>query len=183
MLKRCSWCSLSNPVYIEYHDTEWGVLNLDDKYLFEMLILESFHAGLSWEIVLNKRENFRKAFDDFDINKIINYNSKKIDEILNDSGIIRNKLKINATISNAKIFKDIQAECGSFSGYLTSWTKSKIYFEIGNVRSELSDNISKDLIKRGMKFVGSVIIYAYLQAIGIINSHDKDCYLYKNTKS
>ena len=154
----------------------------DDKYLFEMLILESFQAGLSWECILNKREAFRKAFDNFDIDKICNYNENKVNELMNNKDIVRNKLKINATISNAKIFKKIQLEYGSFYNYIKKFTDGKIIFENNKVTSELSDAISKDLKKQGMKFVGSTIIYSYLQAVGIINSHENECFLYKNNK-
>ena len=176
---RCKWCNLNNPLYVEYHDNEWGILNKDDKYLFEMLILESFQAGLSWECVLNKRESFRKAYDDFDIDKIVNYDDKKITELINNKDIIRNRLKINASINNAKIFKDIINEYDSFYKYLCKFTKGKIIYEIGKTTNKLSDAVSKALIKRGMKFVGSVIIYSYLQAIGIIYSHDENCFMCK----
>ena len=178
-MKRCKWCNEKNEKYIKYHDEEWGVLNLDDKYLFEMLILESFQAGLSWECVLNKRDAFRKAFCDFDIDKVILFDEKKKEELYNNKDIIRNKLKINSAINNAKIFKSIQEEYGSFRAYLKEFTNEKIIYENDKVTSELSDKISNDLIKRGMKFVGSIIIYSYLQAIGIINSHEEDCFLYK----
>ena len=144
-----------------------------------MLILESFQAGLSWECVLNKREDFIKAYDDFDIDKICNYDNNKIEKLLLNEKIIRNKLKINTSIKNAKIFKDIQKEYGTFYNYLKTFTKGKTVYEIDKATSELSDSISKDLQKRGMKFVGSTIIYSYLQAIGVIYSHDKDCFLYK----
>ncbi len=176
---RCRWCNLKNPTYITYHDEEWCKPNFDDKYLFEMLILESFQAGLSWECVLNKREDFIKAYDDFDIDKICNYDNNKIEKLLLNEKIIRNKLKINTSIKNAKIFKDIQKEYGTFNNYLKTFTKGKTVYEIDKTTSELSDSISKDLQKRGMKFVGSTIIYSYLQAIGVIYSHDKDCFLYK----
>ena len=179
-MTRCKWCNLKNPKYIEYHDNEWCKINTDEHYLFEMLILESFQAGLSWECVLNKREDFKVAFDNFDIEKICNYNDKKIEELLQNEKIIRNKLKIKAAINNSKIFKDIQKEYGSFYNYLNTFTKNKIIYEIDKTTNELSDKISKDLQKRGMKFVGSTIIYSYLQAIGIIYSHDKECFLYKN---
>lgn len=179
---RCSWCNLNNPKYVKYHDEEWGVLNLDDDYLFEMLILESFQAGLSWECVLNKRESFKKAYDNFDIFKVSLYTDKKINELMNNKDIIRNKLKIKASINNAKIFKSIKQEYGSFSNYLKTFTKGKIIFEIGKTTNELSDAISKDLKMRKMTFVGSTIIYSYLQAIGIIYSHEKDCFMYKELK-
>lgn len=178
-MNRCFWCNHDNPLYIEYHDHEWGILNLNDEYLFEMLILESFQAGLSWECILNKRENFRKAYDNFDIDKVINYDDTKINELLNNKGIIRNKLKICASINNAKIFKNIIAKYGTFSNYLKSFTKGKIIYETGKTTNKLSDDISKDLQTKGMKFVGSTIIYSYLQAIGIINSHEPNCFMYQ----
>ena len=177
---RCKWCNLSNPKYIKYHDNEWCKPNFDDKYLYEMLILESFQAGLSWECVLNKRENFREAFDNFDIDKIRYYNDAKVRELLKNEKIIRNKLKINATINNSKIFKKIQNEFGSFYGYLNTFIKDKIIYEIDKSTNQLSDNLSKDLQKREMKFVGSTIIYSYLQAIGVIYSHEKECFMYKD---
>lgn len=179
-MKRCKWCNLNNPIYIEYHDKEWGVMNINDDYLLEMLILESFQAGLSWECVLNKRESFRLAYDNFNIDKICNYTENKIKELSENKDIIRNKLKIKASINNAKIFKSIQKEFGSFSNYLKTFTKDNIIYETDKTTNFLSDDISKDLIKRGMKFVGSTIIYSYLQAIGIIYSHEKECFLYKN---
>lgn len=176
-MTRCKWCNLKNELYVKYHDEEWCKPNFDEQYLFEMLLLESFQAGLSWECVLNKREDFRKAFDNFDIDKIIKYDDEKIAELLSNEKIIRNKLKIKASINNAKIFKDIQKEYGSFYQYLKTFTKDKIAYEIGKTTSELSDNLSKDLQKRGMKFVGSTIIYSYLQAIGVIYSHEEECFL------
>lgn len=179
MKKRCAWCNLKNQKYVEYHDNEWGVANFDDKYLFEMLILESFQAGLSWECVLNKRDSFRQAYDNFDLEKICNYDEKKKQELISNAEIIRNKLKVNASVNNAKIFRDIKNEFGTFYNYLKTFTNGETYYEVGLTSSELSDKISKDLKKRGMKFVGTTIIYSYLQAIGIINSHDKDCFMYK----
>ena len=176
---RCKWCNLQNPRYIKYHDEEWCQPNFNDQYLFEMLILESFQAGLSWECVLNKREDFRKAYDNFDIDTICNYDNKKIQELLSNEKIIRNKLKINASINNARIFKDIQKEYGTFYNYLIKSTEGKTFYEIDKTTSELSDKISKDLKKKGMRFVGSTIIYSYLQAIGVIYSHDKECFMYK----
>ena len=176
---RCKWCNLNNTRYIEYHDNEWCKPNFDDKYLYEMLILESFQAGLSWECVLNKRDDFRKAFDNFDIDKVCEYTEEKVQELLKNEKIIRNKLKINAAINNSKIFKEIQNECGTFYKYITAFTKGEILYEINKTKNELSDKISKDLQRRGMKFVGSTIIYSYLQAIGVIYSHDKECFLYK----
>ena len=180
-MKRCKWCNLNNPKYIEYHDNEWCKPNFDDKYLFEMLILESFQAGLSWECVLNKREDFRKAYDNFDIDKICNYDDTKIQGLLNNDKIIRNKLKIKASITNSKIFKSIQNEYGSFYNYLKTFMNQDIIYETDATTNDLSDNISNDLRKRGMRFVGSTIIYSFLQAVGIIYSHDKECFLSANT--
>lgn len=179
MKKRCAWCNLKNQKYVEYHDNEWGIANFDDKYLFEMLILESFQAGLSWECVLNKRDSFRQAYDNFDLEKVCNYDEKKKQELISNAEIIRNKLKVNASVNNAKIFRDIKNEFRTFYNYLKTFTNGETYYEVGQTSSELSDKISKDLKKRGMKFVGTTIIYSYLQAVGIINSHDKDCFMYK----
>lgn len=170
---------MKNPLYVEYHDNEWGIENHDDGYLFEMLILESFQAGLSWECILNKRENFRAAYDNFDLDKVCAYDNDKINELYENKGIVRNKLKINASVSNARIFRDIAAEFGSFDNYLKSFTGGKVLYETDKTTNPLSDSISADLKKRGMKFVGSTIIYSFLQAVGIIYSHDKDCDLYR----
>ena len=180
--KRCKWCNLKNPLYVEYHDTEWCVPNFDDKYLYKMLILESFQAGLSWDCVLNKRESFREAYDDFDLDKVISYDDNKVKELLSNAGIIRNRRKIVASINNSKIFKAIACEYGSFYNYLRTFTNDTTIYETDKTTNDLSDAISKDLQNRGMTFVGSVIIYSYLQAIGVIYSHDKDCYLYKSTE-
>ena len=176
---RCKWCNLNNPKYIEYHDNEWCKPNFDDKYLYEMLILESFQAGLSWECILDKRESFKIAYDNFDIDKVCYYDNEKIEKLLNNKNIIRNKLKINASINNSKIFKEIVKEYGTFYDYLKSFTHNTVIYEINKTTNDLSDKISKDLQKRGMKFVGSTIIYSYLQAIGVIYSHDKECFMYK----
>lgn len=176
---RCKWVDLKSETYIKYHDEEWGVASYDDGYLFEMLVLESFQAGLSWITILNKRENFRKAFDSFDYTKIASYDEEKIKELLQNEGIIRNRRKVTAAIDNAKIFMKIQKEYGSFSKYIWSFTNNEIIKnEDDNLKttSELSDNISKDLHKRGMRFVGSTIIYSYLQAIGIIDDHEIACF-------
>lgn len=175
---RCKWCNEKNNLYVTYHDNEWCKLNTDDHYLFEMLILESFQAGLSWECILNKREAFRYAYDNFDIDKIVKYDDSKINELMNNKNIVRNKLKIKASINNAIIFKDIVSEYGSFYNYLKTFNEDIIY-EVDKTTNKLSDDISKDLISRGMKFVGSTIIYSYLQAVGLIYSHDKECELYK----
>ena len=178
---RCKWCNLKNPLYVKYHDEEWGILRTDDQYLYEMLVLESFQAGLSWECVLNKRESFRKAFDSFDIEKIINYSDDKILELTHNKDIVRNKLKIRATVSNSKIFKEIAKDYGSFYNYLCTFTNGDVFTETNLTHSPLSDSISADLQRRGMKFVGTVIIYSYLQAIGIINSHEKSCFLHNES--
>ena len=180
-MERCKWCNLNNPLYVKYHDEEWSVLNTDEHYLYEMLILESFQAGLSWECVLNKRADFEVAYDNFDIDKVVEYDESKIEELINNPRIIRNKLKIKASINNSIIFKSIQKEYGGFYNYLLTFSKGKIIYEYDKTTNELSDALSKDLIKRGMKFVGSTIIYSYLQAIGIINSHFKYCFLYNKT--
>ena len=180
---RCGWC-LGDPIYEAYHDTEWGVPVKDDATLFEFLILETFQAGLSWITILRKRENFRKAFDNFDYKKIVNYNQKKIDSLLEDAGIIRNKLKIKATISNAEALIDIQKEFGSFSNYIWAFTNDKpIKNKVKNYKeapptTALSDTISKDLKKRGFKFVGSTVIYAHMQATGMVNDHEVTCFRY-----
>ena len=179
-VKRCKWCNLKNQKYITYHDEEWCQPNFEDHYLYEMLILESFQAGLSWECVLNKRDAFRKAYDGFDLEKICAYDEQKICELLENKDIIRNRLKINASINNSRIFKEILGTYGSFYNYLKQFTKDEIIYETDKTTNDLSDMISKDLQKRGMKFVGSTIIYSYLQAIGIIYSHDKDCFMHKN---
>ena len=175
-MNRCKWAMNVNEIYTKYHDEEWGESVHDDQRLYEMLILESFQAGLSWSCILNKRENFRKAFDNFDIDKITNYDETKIQELQKNEGIIRNKLKIKATINNSKIFKEIQKEYGSFDKYIWSFTNNKTIYEFDKVSSELSDTISRDLKKRGMTFVGTIIIYSYLQAVGIINSHEPKCF-------
>ena len=177
--KRCKWCNLKNPIYVKYHDFEWCVPSFKDDYLYEMLILESFQAGLSWECVLNKRENFRKAYDNFDLEKVVCYGEDKVKELLEDKGIIRNKYKVKASINNSKIFRDISTEYGGFYNYIKSFSGGKIIYENDKTTNVLSDKISADLKKRGMKFVGSVIIYSYLQAIGVISSHEKDCFLYQ----
>lgn len=174
---RCRWAKPDNPLYVKYHDEEWGIPVHDDKKLFEMLILEGFQAGLSWECILGKRDAFYRAFDSFEAEKVAEYSEDKLSALQSDSGIIRNRLKIRAAVNNARIFLDIQRERGSFDRYLWSWTDGKTVYETGRSSSPLSDALSKDLKKRGMKFVGSVIIYAYLQAVGVICSHEPDCFL------
>lgn len=180
-MKRCFWVDEKSEIYTKYHDEEWGIPKHDDHELFELLILESFQAGLSWITILKKRENFRKAFDNFDIQKVANYNNGKIAELLSNTGIIRSKNKILSAINNAKIFMQIQKDFGSFANYIWSFTDNKILKNTtGKIitSSSLSDKISKDLKKRGMKYVGTVIIYSYLQAIGIIDDHDQNCFKY-----
>ena len=181
-MKRCFWVDEKSEIYVKYHDEEWGIPKYDDKELFELLILESFQAGLSWITVLKKREAFREAFDDFDVIKVSKYDEKKVTELLNNEKIIRSRGKINAAINNAKIFIEIQKEFGSFSNYIWSYTDNKIIKRKSNealpTSTPLSDKISKDLKKRGMKYVGTVIIYSYLQAIGIVNDHDENCFKY-----
>ena len=175
-MNRCKWVNDKNELYIKYHDEEWGKPSYDDRYLFEMLLLESFQAGLSWECILNKRESFRKAFDNFDYKKIARYTDKKISELLENKNIVRNKLKIKASVINAKVFMDIQKEYKTFCKYIWHFTEGKVIKNTDGIihtTSSLSDEISKDLQTRGMKFVGSTIIYSYLQAIGVINEHEK----------
>lgn len=174
---RCGWANPKNPRYIQYHDEEWGVPVHDDQVLFEMLILESFQAGLSWECVLNKKEAFRRAFDGFDLETVCGYDENKMEALRQDEGIIRNRRKIRAAVDNARIFKKIVTEYGSFDSYLWGYTEGKVVYENDRVSSPLSDAISRDLIRRGMKFVGTTIIYAYLQAVGVIYSHEEGCYL------
>ena len=174
---RCNWAG-SEEIYIKYHDEEWGVPTHDDKELFEMLVLESFQAGLSWITILKKRENFKKAFDDFDVVKVANFDEDKVNELLENEGIIRHKGKIASAINNAQRFIEIQEEFGSFDEYIWSFTDGKIIKAEFLTESELSKHISKDLKKRGMKFVGPTIIYSYLESIGIIDNHQKECYKY-----
>jgi len=176
---RCRWCNLQNPIYIRYHDEEWGHPQYDDQKLFELLILESFQAGLSWEIVLNKRENFRSAFDDFNPEKISHYDESKILTLLTDPGIVRNRRKIEAAICNAAVFLQIQRQWGGFHRYIWHFTNGKTIYEVDKTCSDLSDQISFDLKKRGMRFVGTTIVYSYLQAIGIIYSHEQTCFLHR----
>lgn len=177
--QRCFWANPKNPRYVRYHDEKWGVPVHDDRELFAMLILEGFQAGLSWECVLNKMDTFRAAFDGFDAAKIAGYTPEKLEQLRQDPGIIRNKLKIQAAVVNARAFLAIQQEWGSFDKYLWHWTKGRTLYETGLTHSDLSDGLSKDLKKRGMKFVGTTIIYSYLQAVGVINSHEEGCFRYR----
>ena len=178
MMKRCFWVNMRNPAYIRYHDEEWGTAKFDDDILFEMLVLESFQSGLSWITVLRKRESFRTAFDDFNLDKIIDYDDEKVIKLLENENIIRHEGKIRATINNAKVFREIQKEYGSFSDYIWGFTDGEIIKAEYKTKSDLSDKIAKDLKKKGMKFVGSTTVYSYLEAIGIIDNHAKDCFRY-----
>ena len=185
---RCPWC-MSSELMIDYHDKEWGVPVHDDALHFEYIVLDSFQAGLSWSTILNKRENFRKAFDNFDYKKIVRYNDKKIQKLLNDPGIIRNRLKILATITNAKAFVNVQKEFGSFDKYIWQFTDGKIIRNSWKThkrvpaRNSASDAMSKDLYERGFKFVGSTICYAYMQAAGMINDHLDTCFRKNSRKA
>jgi DNA-3-methyladenine glycosylase I len=173
--KRCTWAG-SNETYIRYHDEEWGVPTHDDRLLFEMLVLESFQAGLSWITILKKRENFKKAIDDFIDRKVAGYDDEKVEELRMNEGIIRHKGKINAAINNAQRFIEIQDEFGSFDKYIWGFTNGEIIKAEFLTESDLSRHISKDLKKRGMKFVGPTIVYSYLESIGIIDNHQKECF-------
>lgn len=181
---RCSWCE-SSDLYKNYHDTEWGVPVYDDQKLFEFLTLETFQAGLSWITVLKKRENFREAFDNFDYKKIAQYNDNKFNELIQNAGIIRNKLKVKAAISNAQAFMQVQKEFGSFSKYIWDFVDGKPITNSFKTLTEvpattaLSDTISKDLKNRGFKFVGSTVVYAHMQATGMVNDHIVSCFRYK----
>ena len=175
--RRCRWADPGNPRYIRYHDEEWGVPVHDDQRLFEMLVLESFQAGLSWACILNKREAFRRAFDGFALERVCAYGEEKIASLMGDAGIVRNGRKIRAAIQNARIFRQIQGEWGSFDAYLWHWTEGRTIREVGESRSPLSDAVSADLRRRGMTFVGTTIVYAYLQAVGVVSSHEPGCFL------
>lgn len=187
-LKRCAWVDLKNTLYVEYHDQEWGVPVFDDTKLFEMLILEGAQAGLSWSTILKKRENYRRAFENFDVKKVAQFNEQKIKTLMSDEGIIRNKLKINSAIRNAKVVLQIQKECGSFQKYIWDFVNGKpIQNHFKSFReippqTEISDTISRDLKKRGMNFVGSTIIYAFVQAVGMVNDHEMGCFRYKEVR-
>lgn len=179
---RCSWCE-KDDLYRKYHDEEWGRPVYDDKVIFEFLVLESFQAGLSWHTILKKRENFRKAFDNFDYKKIAAYDETKIQELMQNTGIIRNRLKILATINNAQRFQEVQSELGSFSDYIWRFVGGKPlvnhFKTLGEVpaTTEISDQLSKDLKRRGFKFLGSTVMYAHMQATGVVNDHITDCFV------
>jgi DNA-3-methyladenine glycosylase I len=180
MTKRCFWAK--TPLSIEYHDEEWGVPLHDDNRLFEFLILEGAQAGLSWETILRKRNNYRKAFDRFNPAKVAKYDQEKIDQLLNNEGIIRNRLKINSAVTNARSFLEVKKEFGSFDEYVWRFVNGKpLKRKPGQpiaARTELSDALSKDLLKRGFKFVGSTICYSFMQAVGMVNDHDATCFRY-----
>lgn len=185
--KRCEWAT-NDPLYIEYHDKEWGVPVHDDRKLFEFLVLEGAQAGLSWITVLRKRENYRKAFDGFDVEKVSRYGSQKVNKLLGDSGIIRNRLKINSAITNAKAFLQVQKEFGSFDSYIWQFTRGKTIRNRWSSMTQLpthskeSDAMSKDLIKRGFRFVGTTICYSHMQATGMVNDHLTSCFRYKELR-
>ena len=176
-MKRCFWVDENNPVYVKYHDEEWGRPCHDDRMLYELLILECFQSGLSWECILNKRENFRRAYDGFAVEKVASYGEEKIQALLADSGLIRNRRKIEASIKNSRIFREIQREHGSFNDYIWQFTAGASLLEscTEKTTSDLSDRISRDLKRRGMTFVGSTTVYSFLQAIGVINGHTPEC--------
>jgi DNA-3-methyladenine glycosylase I len=182
-MKRCAWGG-SNPLMIAYHDLEWGVPLHDDQQLFEFLILEGMQAGLSWNTILNKRDNFRAALHQFDVARVARYTQRDVERLLGNAGIIRNRLKIDAAINNAKRFLDVQNEFGSFDTYIWSFVDGQpiknAWRSLDEIpaKTPLSDAISKDLIKRGFKFVGSTIVYAHMQATGMVNDHTVDCFRY-----
>jgi DNA-3-methyladenine glycosylase I len=178
---RCRWADPASELYLAYHDQEWGRPEHDDQKLFEMLILEGFQAGLSWITVLKKREAFRKAFDGFDPAVVSGYGPEKLEDLMADPGIVRNRRKIEAAVTNAAAFLEIQKEFGSFDRYLWGFTQGKVILNTDDqvrASSELSDRISADLKRRGMKFVGTVIIYSFLQAVGVVNDHETGCWCY-----
>lgn len=184
MTNRCAW-PIGNDLMINYHDCEWGEPLHNDTKIFEFMVLDAFQAGLSWLTIIKKRENFRKAFDNYDVIKIANYTDEDFNRLMNDAGIIRNRLKITATIENAKQYQKVQQEFGSFDSYIWHFTDGKTIVNKWKslnelpAKTELSDRISKDLLKRGFKFVGSTIIYAFMQAMGIVNDHTIDCFRYE----
>ena len=185
MCTRCKWVTGQFDSYLKYHDEEWGVPVHDDKVHFEFLILEGAQAGLSWSTILKRREGYKKAFANFDVNKVAKFDKSKIENLLQDSGIIRNKLKVNSTVTNARAFLNVQREFGSFDQYIWSFVNNKpiinSWKDISEIpaKTKVSDALSKDLIKRGFKFVGSTIVYAHMQACGLVNDHTTDCFRYK----
>jgi DNA-3-methyladenine glycosylase I len=187
MSKRCDWCG-KDPIYVDYHDKEWGVPVHDDRMHFEMIILDGAQAGLSWITILKRRDGYREAFDNFDVNKVAKYSDKKVEKLLTNPGIIRNRLKVNSAVKNAKAFLEIQKEFGSFDKYIWQFVNHKTIQNKWEKMEELpaktaeSDAMSKDLKKRGFSFVGSTICYAYMQAVGMVNDHTADCFRYKEVK-
>ncbi len=187
MSKRCDWCG-KDPIYVDYHDKEWGVPVHDDRMHFEMIILDGAQAGLSWITILKRRDGYREAFDNFDVNKVAKYSDKKVEKLLTNPGIIRNRLKVNSAVKNAKAFLEIQKEFGSFDKYIWQFVNHKTIQNKWEKMEELpaktaeSDALSKDLKKRGFSFVGSTICYAYMQAVGMVNDHTADCFRYKEVK-
>lgn len=179
---RCFWANPKNERYVRYHDEEWGRPVHDDGKLFEMLLLECFQAGLSWECILNKREGFRRAFAGFELEKVCAFTAEDVERLMQDAAIIRHRRKIEATIGNARVFRAIQQEFGSFDRYLWQWTGNQSLREYGRTTSPVSDALAKDLKKRGMKFVGSTTLYSYLQAVGVIESHEPGCFLVEDKK-
>ncbi|MCA9478217.1 MAG: DNA-3-methyladenine glycosylase I [Nanoarchaeota archaeon] len=185
MVTRCTWANPKNELYLDYHDHEWGRPIHDDRLLFEFLILEGAQAGLSWETVLNKRAEYKRVFDNFDAKKVSKYGEKKIQELLLNPGIIRNQLKIRSAVQNARVFLEIQSEFGSFDAYVWKFVDGKTlvnhFKTLGEIptRTEVSDALSKDLKKRGMNFVGSTIMYAFMQAVGMVDDHTADCFVRK----
>lgn len=180
-MARCAWAGAEGSLMCRYHDEEWGKEEHDDRKLFEMLLLESFQAGLSWQCILNKREAFREAFDGFDPEKIAEYDSGKIEELMENRGIVRNRRKIVAAVRNAQVFLELQRQYGSFDAYLRTFTKGEVVKSgagFGLTHSPLSDALSADLHKRGMRFVGTVIVYSFLQATGAVNDHEEGCFLF-----
>ncbi|HUU89275.1 MAG TPA: DNA-3-methyladenine glycosylase I [Candidatus Glassbacteria bacterium] len=189
MVKRCDWGESENPLYMDYHDKEWGVPVHDERFLFEMIILEGAQAGLSWSTIINKRANYKKAFDNFEFEKVAKYNEKKVEELMNNAGIVRNRRKITSAITNAQAFIKVREEFGSFDkyiwGFVDNTTIQNNFKKPSNwpAKTSLSEQISKDLLKRGFKFVGPTIVYAFMQAIGIVNDHLTYCFRYNELKS
>ena len=189
MKTRCPWVNPDNKLYVDYHDREWGRPSHDDRHLFEMLILEGAQAGLSWETILKKRENYRQAFAQFDAKKVARFTPAKVKKLMLDEGIVRNRLKIESTITNAQAFLEVQKEFGSFDKYLWSFVGGKPLVNSPRTRKDYltrsleSDALSKDLKKRGFRFVGTTIIYAFMQAVGMVNDHSRQCFRHARAKA
>lgn len=180
---RCRWANPANPLYVRYHDEEWGIPVHDDHRLFEMLVLESFQAGLTWECVLNRRESFRAAFCGFDLDSVCAFDEAQVERLCHDAGIIRNGRKIRAAVANARVFRAIRDAHGSFDAYLWGWSEGRVLRERGLVQSPLSRALARDLGRRGMTFVGPVMMYAYLQAVGVVDGHEEGCFLCRDRRS